>query len=221
VGERRILNVSKFAARNLGRRGFVASALVAAAALPAAAGPWPRDKDPKGCDDYLPTLDLDAPWHHADATQDNNAGCAAGTNLSIPETQNTASRFASALVTNDAVRGAYYKLIRTYKKGRASGTDGGSYGKQYLTIVQQFAPSGKRVALNDLANIHLTTFLILRRAVLALTAHDIDPDSFDPKEDGQPLHGEALVHFFSYHYGPNAGSSVTYSPSNLVDPYQP
>jgi hypothetical protein len=195
--------MSHFTHHTLGRAGFFASALLAAVAVPAAANPWPRLKDGNGCDDYLPTLDLDAPWHHADAGQDNNQGCAPKHNLSMAETRNLASRFAAALLTSDSVRGNYYKLIRTWKKGK------GKYGQQYIAILQPFATSGKQLALDDIANVHLTTFLILRRAVLALTAHDIDPDAFD------------AVTVRSYHFGPNDGSMVSYRASDLVDPYQP
>lgn len=203
--------------RTLRRAGFLASAISAAAVAQAAAAPWPRDE--QNCDRMLSSYDVDAPWHDADEAQDGNAGCASGTALTIEETRNAAQAFAKSLIsdTSGGLRKRYYKLIRTYKKTRGSGTLGGEYGHKYLDILNAFAPQGKTLALNDIANVHLATVLILRRAVLALTAHDIDPDSFKSER----FLDKSKLNYLSFHFGPNDGSTVTFDGQRMVDPFQP
>ena len=208
-----------YVARTLRRAGFLASAVSAAAIAQAAAAPWPRDEQP--CDAMLSDYDVNAPWH-ADESQDGNAGCASGHVLSIAETQNTAHAFAASLVsdTGGDLRKRYYKVIRTYKKTRGHGSLGGQYGRKYIDILKTFAPQGKTPALDDIANIHLATLLILRRAVLALTAHDIDPDSFKGERLAE-FRDKSKANFLSFHFGPNDGSTASYSGQAMIDPFQP
>jgi hypothetical protein len=219
--------MAEFAGPTVRRTGFLVSVLFAAVTAPVAASPWPREEE--DCDAKLSGFDIDAPWH-ADEAQDGNAGCASGHVLSIEETRNAAHAFATVLIadTGTELRKEYYKLIRTYKKTRADsvnngqGPFGGEYGHKYLAILNSFVP-GKTLALDDIANIHLATILILRRAVLALTAHDIDPDAFEPERAASFKNRDqrALNNLFSFHFGPNDGSKVSYSGQAMVDPFQP
>lgn len=207
-----------YVGRTLRRAGFLASAVSAAAIAQAAAAPWPRDE--QACDAKLSDFDIDAPWHGTDESQDGNAGCASGHALNIGETQNAAHAFAASLIsdTGGGLRKRYYKLIRTYKKKRGHGALGGMYGQKYLDILKTFAPQGKTLALDDIADIHLATLLILRRAVLALTAHDIDPDSFKSELAAEFRDKSYLL---SFHFGPNDGSTVFFNGADMVDPAQP
>jgi hypothetical protein len=218
----------KFVGPTVRRTDFLVSAVTAAAAAPVASGPWPRKEE--DCDAKLSGFDVDAPWH-ADESQDGNAGCAPGHALTIEETRNAAHAFANALMadTGTDLRKRYNRLIRTYKKVRAAsvaqghGPFGGAYGYKYLVILNSFAPQGKTLELDDIANIHLATVLLLRRAVLALTAHDIDPDAFETERDAEfrSLDRATLERLFSFHFGPNDGSTASYSGQDMVDPFQP
>src|SRR5438270_3793765 len=208
--------MGEYVGRTLRRAGFLASAVSVAAIAQAAAAPWPREEQP--CDGMLSDYDVDAPWHDADEAQDGNAGCAPHNVLSLAETQNAAHAFVAGLIsdTGGDLRKRYYKLIRTYKKTRGHGTSGGEYGHKYVEILKTFTPQGKIPALNDIANIHLATVLILRRAVLALTAHDIDPDSFKDERAAE-FRDKSKVTFFSFHFGPNDGSTASFRGQELVD----
>jgi len=210
----------------VGRGTFLGLSATAGAivALPAAAmakNPWPRKEQP--CDDKVTSYDVDdPPWHNHDEAEDNNDGVAPGHALSLQETQAYALELVSAMLPESGadLRASYYHLIRTWKKkkylsgGTPSSKPGGKYGGKYVALLTNKLSPPRPLQLDDIANIHLCAVLYLRRALLALTAHDVDPDASMTKQRAKP--GNSLGSR-SFHWGPNDGSSTSYNGAAMVN----
>lgn len=136
--------------------------------------------------------------------EDVNSPRTPGAILTASEIRALGEKVLNALAHDADFRLRYYNLSRTwhnayYQSGTAK--KGGEYGNQLCRLFEQLHPPAL-LQLDDIANLHRYVFLTLRRSVLAMTGHDIDPDA-------------GHEHIESYHFPPNDGSNYTMSPKDL------
>jgi hypothetical protein len=196
------------------KRGvFLGSAAALVVGTPAAGRTWPREELNDECDKPTKDDDVDAPWHPVDKNEDGNKDVNAGTALTLAETRELAREFVLLLIDDSDLRDRYYHFVRTYKKRYYHSSDqkGGKYGHGYVQLLKEKLNPPRDLQLNDIANLHLAAVLYLRRALLALTAHDVDP--------GATQEGSAITK--SFHFGPNDGSSYSFTASELANAYAP
>lgn len=115
--------------------------------------------------------------------------------LTVSEIRELGEKVLDALAHDADFRLRYYNLSRTwhntyYQSGATR--KGGDFGDELCRLFEQLHPPAL-LQLHDIANIHRYVFMILRRSLLAMTGHDIDPDA--AKDDTR-----------SYHFPPNDAS---------------
>ncbi len=136
--------------------------------------------------------------------------------LGLNDTLDCAAAMLRRIFDSPAVRLAYYNRSRSWHKNSAGkGKDGGDFERQWLKMFAEEIPGGKgaNLNMNDFGNIHRVMFLTLRRAMLAITGHDVHPN---PNEPPPP----AGTVFRSFHWIPNDTSTPqgTYNPPELGFP---
>jgi len=183
------------------REAFLGGVAVVALAAPAQAV---RPSGP--CDDPDTDPDIDLFQHH-DVAEDGNAGVAVGHALSLPETQHLGRKLARLMLDDPDLRASYYHIVRSWKtkfyaKGANHKVLGGQRGAALVKLLNKKLRPPRPLKLSDIGALHLHAFLDYRRAVLALTGHDIDPDA---------LKGATR----SFHFGPNDYSTSVFQPSQL------
>ncbi|MBV8582068.1 MAG: hypothetical protein JOZ86_15700 [Candidatus Eremiobacteraeota bacterium] len=144
--------------------------------------------------------DVDEPWYVAakpeqKVPQNKNAAA-----LSLSDTLTCGQALLAALNTNLELRLQYYNISRTWHKAQNGGTGGGEFGQQWLALLNKAVPQyqSQNLNTNDFANLHRYVFFTLRRTMLAITGHDVDPDSV----------ATATSTTRSFHWVPNDSSAA-------------
>ena len=164
-----------------------------------------------------PDPDIDRSWfvpvspHSNGLRQDGNA-------LTLPQIVNCANALLDLLRDEPSVRERYYNLSREWHKNWYANKIGNDleFGEQLCGLLETVLTLPvKPLQLSDFAYIHAYVFYSLRRSVIALTGHDIDPDSW-PLGAMASRSARDLGNLFSFHWPPN-GIARTVNLSVLTD----
>jgi hypothetical protein len=182
--------------------------------------------------------DVDMPWFQAvqwDNPPPNPISTDSAT-LSQSDTVAYAKEMLEQIFASATTRRAYYNTSRSWHKNFAQlGNGGGEYFSHWQTVlVDGLGAKAQGLNVNDFANIHRWMFLVLRRALLAITGHDPHPNPDEPRPTAAPaapVNGAAAAavmpaarrqtpRYRSFHWVPNDTSSPlgTYSNPELGAP---
>ena len=128
--------------------------------------------------------------------------------MSLKETSACADVVLRLILTDADFRRKYYNVSRSWHKSYAvGGRRGGNFKSTWLDLLTSKLPDEyANMTLQDFANVHAHMFYTLQRAVLAITAHNIDRDAIDNPNKPHPE---------GFHWVPNDGVDPSYSPGAM------